>query len=199
MMNLIFLLFTVISIVFSLFNGSSSEVSSSIIESGTQAVTLCLRLLGMMCLWNGIMAVADKSGLCAYAAKLLSPIIGIFMPGIKNQPEIKKSVSMNITANMLGLGNSATPLGIEAMRRMRDYYGVKEMPSSDMIAFVVLNTASLRIIPTTSMMMRQSAGAAEPADIIFCVWVSSVCSLAAALSACKICERVYLKWVSRRR
>ena len=181
------------SIIYSFFVSSPADVSSAIIESGSAAVSLCIKLLGMMCMWNGIMEVADKSGLCGVISHALTPLLRIIMPKERQNAEIKKAVSMNVTANLLGLGNSATPLGIEAMRRMKDFYKVKDSPTPEMIAFVVLNTASLRIIPTTSMMMRQSAGAAQPADIIFCVWISSACSLAVALTACKICERIFYR------
>lgn len=193
MMNYIFSFFTVVSIIYSFFVSSPADVSSAIIESGSDAVSLCIKLLGMMCMWNGIMEVADKSGLCGVISHALNPLLRIIMPKERQNAEIKKAVSMNVTANLLGLGNSATPLGIEAMRRMKDFYKVKDSPTPEMIAFVVLNTASLRIIPTTSMMMRQSAGAAQPADIIFCVWISSACSLAVALTACKICERIFYR------
>jgi len=193
MMNYIFSFLTVVSIIYSFFVSSPADVSSAIIESGSAAVSLCIKLLGMMCMWNGIMEVADKSGLCGAISHALNPLLRIIMPKERQNAEIKKAVSMNVTANLLGLGNSATPLGIEAMRRMKDFYKVKDSPTPEMIAFVVLNTASLRIIPTTSMMMRQSAGAAQPADIIFCVWISSACSLAVALTACKICERIFYR------
>ena len=193
MMNYIFSFLTVVSIIYSFFVSSPADVSSAIIESGSDAVSLCIKLLGMMCMWNGIMEVADKSGLCGVISHALNPLLRIIMPKERQNAEIKKAVSMNVTANLLGLGNSATPLGIEAMRRMKDFYKVKDSPTPEMIAFVVLNTASLRIIPTTSMMMRQSAGAAQPADIIFCVWISSACSLAVALTACKICERIFYR------
>ena len=193
MMNYIFSFFTVVSIIYSFFVSSPADVSSAIIESGSSAASLCIKLLGMMCMWNGIMEVADKSGLCGVISHALTPLLRIIMPKERQNAEIKKAVSMNVTANLLGLGNSATPLGIEAMRRMKDFYKVKDSPTPEMIAFVVLNTASLRIIPTTSMMMRRSAGAAQPADIIFCVWISSACSLAVALTACKICERIFYR------
>lgn len=163
--------------------------SDGILQSGSQAVELCLKLLGMLCLWCGLMNIAEKSGLCGKIAKLLRPVINCLLPGIRKNDEAIKSVAMNMTANLLGLGNAATPLGIEAMRRLKQQNGDKSTVSPDMVVFVVMNTAALKIIPSTVAALRASAGAKNPMDIIFCVWISSAASFLSAVLAAKVFGR----------
>lgn len=179
----------VFSVVCGCFNGNMGDLSAEILASGRQTVELCLSLLGTMCLWGGLMNIAEKSGLCEKIAGLMRPILHVLMPGIREDREAAKAVSMNVTANLLGLGNAATPLGIEAMRRLKTCNGNRNAVSPDMVVFVVMNTAALKIIPSTVATLRAAAGAQNPMDIIFCVWISSACSLIAAVTAAKVFGR----------
>lgn len=188
-MNFIWAFMIIFSFICSCFSGTADKLSSEILASGKQTVELCLTLLGTLCLWSGLMKIAEESGLCDKIAALLRPVIDFLLPGIKNNKEAKRSVSMNITANLLGLGNAATPLGIEAMKRLKEQNGGKAAVSPDMTVFVVMNTAALKIIPTNVAALRAAAGAENPMDIIFCVWISSAAALIAAVCAAKIFGR----------
>ncbi len=177
------------SVICAFFGGKLPDITSAIPAGGAQAVELCLKFLGMLCLWCGIMNIAEKSGLCKMISRLLSPIIDFLLPGIKNSREAKNAVSMNVTANLLGLGNAATPLGINAVKQMKRLGGNKNTVTADMAVFVVMNTAALKIIPTTVAALRSAAGSEKPMDIIFCVWISSALSMIAAVSLAKLTGR----------
>ena len=127
------------------------------------------------------MNVADKAGITKALARLFSPLLGFLFKGISKDAPVLKSISMNITANLLGLGNAATPLGIRAMKELSEQNGHSPVASSHMILFVVLNTASLQLIPTTAATLRLKAGSQNPMEIITCVWLCSVLALAAGL------------------
>ena len=163
--------------------------SAAIISSGADAVNLCVRLLGMLCLWNGLMSIAEKSGLTEKIGKILSPALKLIFRESKRNSSILSAISMNITANLLGLGNAATPLGIEAMRRLQEENGKSPVASDDMIRFVVINSAALKIIPTTVSVIRQNYGAADPMDIIPAVWLSSAAALAAGIIITEILHK----------
>ncbi len=180
----------VFSCISAVFNGVMPELTSAILSGGADAVNLSLRLLGMLCLWSGLMNIAEKSGLCEKLSRLMRPILDILLPGSRDHVGIRNAVSMNLTANLLGLGNAATPLGLGAMKKMQEVNEDKSKASQDMMTFVVMNTAAFRLVPSTVAALREAAGAAEPMDIIFCVWISSFLSLTAAISAVKIVGRV---------
>lgn len=193
MLNYIWSILILFSFVCSLFGGTVSELSSSVFEGCADAVSLCLKLLGVLCLWCGLMNIAEKSGLCSIVAKMLSPVLKRLFPGVSNDTEVMNSISMNVTANLFGLGNAATPLGINAVKKMQRLNPDKQSASSDMMTFVVINTAALKIIPSTVAALREAAGAENPMDIIFCVWISSALALTAAIVAVKITGRFMKK------
>ena len=135
------------------------------------------------------MNIAEESGICRLIAKLLKPLLRVLFPQNKNDEAAMDAVALNVTANIFGLGNAATPAGIEAVSRMRKNSIDKNTASSDIMTFVVMNSAALRLIPSTAASLRAAAGAKDPMDIIFCVWISSALSLIAAVSAVKIVGR----------
>lgn len=189
MMNYIWIFIILFSFVCAIFNGNMSQLSSSVFSGCADAVSLCLKLLGVLCLWCGLMNVAEKSGLCKVVAKLLNPVLKLLFPENRNNPEVLDAIAMNVTANLFGLGNAATPLGLNAVKKMQNLSHDKQIVTSDMMTFVVINTAALKIIPSTVVALRESAGAQNPMDIIFCVWISSALALVAAVSAIKITGR----------
>lgn len=189
MINYLWFFMIVFSFVSALFRGTMGSLSGAVLSSGAQTVEMCLKLLGALCLWCGLMNIAQESGLCDIIAKILRPAVNFLLPGTKKNKEAQNAVAMNVTANLLGLGNAATPLGIEAMRRLKELSGGKNDASRDMAVFVVMNTAALKIIPSTVASLRASFGAKEPMDIIFCVWISSAASLIAAVGAVKLTGR----------
>ncbi|MDR1629468.1 MAG: spore maturation protein A [Oscillospiraceae bacterium] len=188
MMNYIWIALIVFSFISAIFTNNMQALSSSVISAGMDAVNLCVKLLGMLCLWNGLMNVAEKSGLTAKVGRLLSPILKLIFRDSKNNPAIINAISMNVTANLLGLGNAATPLGIEAMRRMQQENGHKDTASNDMVKFVVLNTAALHLVPTTVAVIRQSHNASNPMDIMPASWVTSAVALLVGITLAQLLQ-----------
>ena len=193
MLNYIWIFMILFSFVCAVFNGSMPQLSSAILESCSDAVALCIKLLGTLCLWCGLMNVAEKSGLCDMIAKMLSPVLKKLFPGCKDDSAIMKAVSMNITANLLGLGNAATPTGIRAVKEMNRLNPDNQSVTADMMTFVVINTAALKIVPSTVASLRAAAGAENPMDIILCVWLSSAFALVSAVMSVKLLGRFFVK------
>ncbi len=186
MLNKIWPIFIIISFIYAFFSGNIDKVNSGIFESTKSAVELSLTFLGTMCLWNGIMQIAYKSKLINRIVKILNPIIKMLFPEIKKDEKIKKEVSMNIIANIFGLGNAATPLGIKAMTSMQEVNTKKDTLSDSMMMFIVINTASLQIIPTTVIAIRTSLNSSNPTSIVVPVWVATIFSIIAGICITKI-------------
>ena len=186
MLNIIWPVFLIISIIFSIMMGNINELNSSIFQSTSDAVNLCITLLGTMCLWNGIMQIANKTTFIKKITKLLSPLMKLLFPKIMKDDEVYQEISMNIVANVLGLGNAATPLGIKAMKSMQEKNIDKKVLTNEMATFIVLNTASIQIIPTTVIAIRNSLGSTNPTAIIVPVWVATICAAIAGITATKI-------------
>lgn len=176
----------IFSVITAVFSGTMSDLSAAIISSASDAVNLCIRLGGTICLWGGLMEIAEKSGLTAHLCRLLSPVLKLVFPGMSMKSETAKAISMNVTANLLGLGNAATPLGLEAMKRLQAENGGRDKASHDMIKFVVLNSAAFHLIPTTVAALRQDYGSINPFDIMPASWISSAAALTVGLTAAKI-------------
>lgn len=174
------------ALIFGLFSGNASEMSSAILESAGEAVTLAISLCGIMCFWCGLMKVAEKAGIVVWIARLLSPVLGLLFRGLKKGGRAMQLISMNITANILGLGNASTPLGISAMQAIAEEEGNNGSASDNMIMLTVLNTASLQIVPATAAALRAEAGAAKPMDILPCVWIVSLYCAAVTIAAVKL-------------
>ena len=181
-MNYIWSVMVIASLVTGAFNGNIQDVLTAGLSGAENAVKVCLSFAGMMCFWSGMLSLSEKSGMSEKIARLMSPLLsGIFG---KKSPALN-SVAMNVTANMLGMGNAATPAGMEAMRLL-DKENNSIYPDRKMAVFAVMNTASLQLVPTTVASMRASAGAAAPFDIIVPVWITSLMSLvcSAAIVCC---------------
>lgn len=191
MMNYIWTFLIVFSLISAIYYGNIGELSTGIINSGNTAVNLCIILLGTFCLWNGIMNVAEKSGLSKAFAKLLSPVLCRIFKGIKRDDEALLPISLNISSNLLGLSNAATPLGIEAMKRLTNNNKQKTIPDNNMVLFVVMNSAALRIIPTTVAGLRANHGSENPLEIILPSVFTSVTALTVGILTAKIFERVF--------
>lgn len=176
----------VFSVISAIFSQKCDLLSSAVISAASDAVSLCIRLGGTVCLWGGLMEIAEESGLTAAVCKMFSPVLKIIFPKMDMKSPAAKAISMNVTANMLGLGNAATPLGLEAMSRLRDMNPSKENASADMIKFVVMNSAAFHLIPTTVASLRQDYGCKTPFDIMPASWVSSALALTVGLTAATI-------------
>ena len=191
MMNYIWIVIIFFSIIISLFNGTINEVSNSILTSGNTAVELCFSLLGTFCLWNGIMNIAEKSGLSQILSKIMSPILCKLFKGLDKNSDAIMPISLNITSNLLGLSNAATPIGIEAMKKLSKDNKNKEIASNNMVLFVVMNSAALRLIPTTVAAIRSNHNSMNPFEIIFPSIITSICALTVGITMTKILERFF--------
>ena len=176
LLNIVWPIFIIISFIFAIFTGKLSELNASIFTSTEEAVKLCISLLGTICLWNGIMQIANKTTIINKLTKFLNPIMRFLFPDIKQDSDVHKEISMNIIANILGLGNAATPLGIKAMKSLKKQNKDKKVLSNSMATLIVLNTASIQIIPTTVIAIRNSLGSSNPTGIIFPVWIATICA-----------------------
>ena len=195
MMKWIFTGLVLLSIVFGACSGHINEVSNAAISDCSSAVTLVLKLMGSICLWSGLMKVAQQSKLTDQISRLLSPFTNLIFRGLpKNSPAFS-FISMNITANLLGLGNAATPLGIAAMKALAEEQPPEKRhtASSHMISFVVLNTASIQLLPTTIALLRLEYGASNPLDVLPAILASSVVSVVCGLCFVRICSGLEAK------
>ena len=173
-MNFIWPLFIIVSYLYAIIIGNVEQINNSIFESCKSAVELSITLLGTMCLWNGIMQIAKTTTLIQKLTNLLKPIITVLFPEIKDDKKIQKEISMNMVANILGLGNAATPLGLKAMKSMQEKNPKKDTLSDEMAMFIIINTASIQLIPTTVISIRSSLGSSNPTSIILPVWIATI-------------------------
>lgn len=168
--------------VFAVLSGTGAETTAALLDGAARGVELCITMAGPLCLWAGLGKLMDKAGLTAQLSKLLRPVLGRLFPSSRTDAELANALSANVTANLLGLGNAATPMGIRAAGRLRDP-NAPAVATDELCRLVVMNTASIQLLPTTVAAVRQSAGCPSPFDILPCVWVSSVLSVSAGLAA----------------
>ncbi len=191
MMNYIWAALIIFSVIASFFLGTSTELSSGIITSGNTAVDLCVTLLGTFCLWNGLMNIAEKSGLTKVFSKIMSPIICRLFKGMKKDDVALQPICLNITSNLLGLSNAATPIGIEAMKRLKENNKDKITPSNNMVLFVVMNSSALRLIPSTVAAIRAKNGSENALEIVLPSIITSIIALAIGIIMTKLTERLF--------
>lgn len=186
MLNIIWPAFIIISVIYALISGNIENVSNGIFDSANSAVQLTLTFFGTICLWNGIMEIVKKTTLMNKLTKLLYPAMKFLFPDLKDNEQARAEISMNIIANVLGLGNAATPLGLKAMKTMQKDNKKKDTLSNAMAMFIVLNTASLQLIPTNVIAIRTSLGSQNATQIIFPVWGATVVAAIVGIIATKI-------------
>lgn len=193
MINYIFSLIILISIFFSILNGTLQETTNAFLNESVEAINLFLILLGGLCFWGGVMNIVKKSELNKKISKILSPLLNIIFPDLRNNKKAKEAISMNISANLLGLGNAAIPFGILAMEEIKKASLDKNTASVDMIMMIVINSASMQLIPTNVAMLRLNAGSKNPFDIIIAVWIVSILSLVAGIISVKFFSYLDMK------
>ncbi len=186
MLNLVWPIFIIISFSYAIFSGNLQNLNSSIFDSVESAVNLSITMLGTMCLWSGIMNVAANTNIMKMMNKMLKPIIRFLFPEIKENKKAQNEISMNMVANILGLGNAATPLGLKAMETLQKENKNKEELSNSMIMLIVINTASIQLIPTTIIAIRSSLGAQNPTSIIVPVWIATICAAIVGIFVTKL-------------
>lgn len=192
MLNIIWPIFIITSYIYAIFIGNTEKINNAVFEYTKVAVNLLITLLGTMCLWNGLMEIAANTKLINRLTKIMNPLVNFLFKENKDDKKIHEEISMNIVANMLGLGNAATPLGLKAMQSMQEKNQNKEKLTNDMATFIILNTASIQIIPTTVIAIRMSLGSIQPTKIIFAVWVSTICAAIVGITVTKICIKLKL-------
>lgn len=191
MMKYVFGGLVLLSVIIGFAGGEAGTVSNALISSCSDAVTLCISLCGIICLWSGIMRVAQSSGLTSVIAKGLSPILTRLFKGISQKGEAMQFIILNITANLLGLGNASTPFGIAAVKALEKEEKTTDTASDNMILFVVLNTASLQLIPTTAAALRLKHGSAAPMEILSAVWIVSIANVLLTVLGAKLMGRLW--------
>lgn len=184
---LVIILFSVISGIFS---GNSSAVSQGALEGTQTGIRLALDLAGPLCLWSGVCAAMDKGGITSCLSRLLRPVLRRLFPSSRTDAVLENALSTNICANILGLGNAATPMGIQAVKRMAGPTHAT-VATDQMCRLVVLNTASIQLIPATVAAVRSSLGCAAPLDILPAVWITSLSSAGMGLAAAWILGKLW--------
>ena len=186
MLNLVWPIFIIISFYYAIFSGNLQSLNTSIFDSVESAVNLSITMLGTICLWSGIINIANHTKIIQIINKLLKPVIKFLFPEIKYNQKAQNEISMNMVANILGLGNAATPLGLKAMETLQKENKNKNELSNSMIMLIVLNTASIQLIPTTIIAIRSSLNSKNPTAIIFPVWIATICAAITGITVTKL-------------
>lgn len=188
-MTLIWTAMVVISILCGIATGQQAQVAAAAMEGATAAVELSISIAGMLCLWTGVMEVMRRAGLADKLSRLLRPVLKRLFPAVAREKDTMDSLAANVSANLLGLGNAATPLGIEAARKISKHS--PGVASDALCMLVVCNTASIQLIPTTVATVRAAAGSGAPFDILPAVWLASGISVTVGILVCKLLSRIW--------
>lgn len=180
---------TAAALLFGVLTGSVGALGTAALEGAADAVELCVSMAGVMCLWSGVMELMNRCGLAEKLASLFRPLLKLLLPRASRDSETLAAISANLSADLLGLGNAATPLGIRAARRMSR--GCGGVADDELCLFVVLNTASLQLIPTTLAAVRSALGCADAFDILPAVWLTSAAALLVGIVAAKLFARLW--------
>jgi spore maturation protein A len=164
-----------LSLAASLFSGTSQGLAESVLKGAQSGVTLAISMTGAICLWSGVGKLMERAGITQLLTRLFRPLLYSIFPSCKADPVLAGHVSSNFCANLLGLGNAATPMGIAAVRQMK-HPDQPDLATHEMCRLIVLNTASIQLLPTNVAAVRSSLGCALPFDILPAVWITSLCS-----------------------
>ena len=186
-LSVIWVCFVLVAILYGTATGQGAAVGAAALEGAGAAVELCLAMAGAICLWSGVMTVMERAGISAALARALGPALRRLFPSAAGDRETMSALAENVSANFLGLGNAATPAGIRAAGGMRRLAGGEDA-SNDLCRLVVLNTASVQLLPTTVAAVRAAAGAANAFDILPAVWLASAASVTAGLLCARALE-----------
>ena len=181
MVNIIWVGMTIIGLVFAVINGKMSEVNEAIFSSANEAVTLCIGLVSVLVFWLGIMRIAQEAGLLDKLAKMFRPLVTRLFPEVPENHPAMGYILSNMMANMFGLGNAATPLGIKAMEQLKELNGGRDFASRSMITFLAINTSSITIIPTTVIAIRMKYDSVSPTEIVGPTLIATILSTVGAI------------------
>ncbi len=191
MINVIWFGILFIGIAFGLLTGDGELLSKTIVSTTSGTVELIIELLGMMCLWCGVMKIAERSGLTDKLARLLKPILKRIFKEAGKDDKALGAIVMNLTANMFGLSNAATPFGIKAMEEMDRINGHKDVASNDMVLFLVLNAACIQFVPTTVVSIRSAFNSANTVAIIIPALFTTTFASILGIILCKFLQRYF--------
>lgn len=186
LMSRVLALLTALALVMGALSGRMAQVSQATISGAGEAVRLILSIGGTLCLWNGLMEVMQRAGLAQKLARLLSPVISLLFGTYAKDPQAKAAIAQNMSANLLGLGSAATPSGLRAAKRLKELSDRQGKPPHGAFLLMVINTASLQLLPTTVAAVRAGLGSAAPFDILPAVWLSSAVSVCVAICAARL-------------
>jgi spore maturation protein A len=181
MVNYIWVFMTIVGFIFAMFNGTMEEVNKAIFDGAKEAVTLCIGLISILVFWLGMMRIAQESGLLELLSKLFRPLVKRLFPDVPTNHPAMGYILSNMIANMFGLGNAATPLGIKAMEELKLLNGGKNSASRSMVTFLAINTASITIIPTTVIAIRMNYNSASPTEIVVPTLIATLISMLGAV------------------
>lgn len=191
MINYVWFFILIVGIVFGIITGRGEIVSKSIIDSTAATVELTIQLIGLMCLWCGVMRIAEKSGITNVLSKILRPLLKIIFRKSSNNPEIVAPMIMNLTSNIMGLSNAATPFGIKTMEAMEKVNTNKGVATNDMARFLVLNAACIQLVPTSVISIRAASGSQNPGIIIIPAIITTAVAAIMGMIYCSILERYF--------
>ena len=191
MINIVWFFILAFGILFGIVTGRGTEVSKAIVTSTDSTVKLVIGLAGIMCLWCGIMKIAERSGLTDKLAKILKPILRVLFKEAAKDEKAMGAIVMNLTANMMGLSNAATPFGIKAMQELKRLNRTNDIASDDMALFLVLNAASIQLFPTTVISIRAAVGSNNPAETVIPAIITTATAAIFAVILCKILEKYF--------
>jgi len=188
MLNIVWVSLIIVSSVYGIVSGNGKELGEAFFSGAENSVSFVLKTGAFMVMWQGVLSVADKSGLSQKIAALLSPVISFVFEGVKKGSRAARLISNNLTANMLGLSNAATPLGMEAMKELskKSHNGIA---TNDMCLLAIINSASLQLVPSTLIAMRTSYGSTDPSGIIVPIWIVSSLTVIFAVCMAKLMSR----------
>lgn len=180
-----------ISLLCALFSGQSGDLAAAVTQGAQSGITLIISIAGSICLWCGVGNLLEKAGITRFLSRMLKPLLGLVFPSTKRDLDLAGSLSANICANFLGLGNAATPMGIQAAQRLAR--NTRHTANDELCRLIVLNTASIQLIPANVAAVRASLGCRTPFDILPAVWITSVCSAGLGLLAAWLMGKVWKK------
>ncbi len=186
-----FIFLVILSIFFSVTTGNVNAVANAVLDGAAKAVGVVISLTGSMCLWNGVMAVLKEGGAVGALSRLLSPLFGKIFPETWKSGHGKEEICAAVCANILGIGNAATPLALSAMKKMNDAAPNKTVATDDMVTFAALGAASLDILPTTIITLRRSAGSSDAYSVIIPIWICSFTLAAITVLLCRTAAAIH--------
>lgn len=188
-MSWIWTMILAVSVIGALLLGNGEALAAAVPQGAQAGITLAISMAGSVCLWTGVGKLMEHAGFTRLLARLLSPVLGRIFPSFRSDPKLAGSLSANVCANILGLGNAATPMGIQAAQRLA-VHGKKEIAGDELCRLIVLNTASIQLIPANVAAVRAGLGCASPFDILPAVWLTSICSAGLGLCAAWLLGRL---------